>query len=60
VITGERVGKSQGGFNPAWQPHVAVYGLCERFLEPGRVLDLGCGVGTAFACSLRVRALTCT
>ena len=37
-----------GGFNPAWQRHVACYALAEPALGPGRVLDLGCGVGHSF------------
>jgi SAM-dependent methyltransferase len=47
-ITGERVVSSTGGFNPTWQRHVAAYVLCEPFLGPGRVLDLGCGVGHSY------------
>jgi SAM-dependent methyltransferase len=47
-ITGERVVSSTGGFNPTWQRHVAAYALCEPFLGPGRVLDLGCGVGHSY------------
>jgi len=47
-ITGERVVSRAGGFNPTWQRHVAAYVLCEPFLGPGRVLDLGCGVGHSF------------
>ncbi len=46
--SGERVSTAAGGFNPTWQRHVAAYALCERFLPPGRVLDLGCGVGHSF------------
>ena len=37
-----------GGFNPTWQRHVAAYALAEPALGPGRVLDLGCGVGHSF------------
>ena len=48
-VTGERVSTSAGGFNPTWQRHVAAYRLCAPFLPPGRVLDLGCGVGHSFA-----------
>jgi SAM-dependent methyltransferase len=44
-ITGERVVSPAGGFNPAWQRHAAAYVLCEPFLGPGTVLDLGCGAG---------------
>ncbi len=47
-ITGERVVTPTGGFNPTWQRHVAAYVLCEPFLGPGRVLDLGCGVGHSY------------
>jgi len=47
-ITGERVVSPAGGFNPTWQRHVAAYALCEPFLGPGRVLDLGCGVGHSY------------
>jgi SAM-dependent methyltransferase len=46
--TGERVVTSAGGFNPTWQRHVAAYALSARLLPPGRVLDLGCGVGHSF------------
>ena len=48
MVTGERAVTAKGGFNPSWQRHVAAYALCERFLGPGRVLDLGCGVGHSF------------
>jgi SAM-dependent methyltransferase len=48
-ITGERVVSPAGGFNPTWQRHVAAYELCEPFLGPGRVLDLGCGVGHSYS-----------
>jgi SAM-dependent methyltransferase len=47
-VTGERVTTAAGGFNPTWQRHVAAYALCARFLGPGRVLDLGCGIGHSF------------
>jgi SAM-dependent methyltransferase len=47
-ITGERVVSPAGGFNPAWQRHAAAYVLCEPFLGPGRVLDLGCGIGHSY------------
>jgi SAM-dependent methyltransferase len=46
--TGERVVTAAGGFNPTWQRHVAAYSLCAGLLPPGRVLDLGCGVGHSF------------
>jgi SAM-dependent methyltransferase len=45
AVTGERVVTPRGGFNPTWQRHVAAYALCERFLEPGRIADIGCGIG---------------
>jgi len=48
VITGERVTTPQGGFNPSFQRHRAEYRLCANLLGPGRVLDLGCGVGHSF------------
>ena len=47
-ITGERVVSPTGGFNPTWQRHVAAYALCEPYLPPGRLLDLGCGVGHSY------------
>ena len=47
-VTGERVVTSADGFNPTWQRHVAAYALCAGFLPPGRVADLGCGVGHSF------------
>src|SRR5215208_3242945 len=47
-ITGERVVSPVGGFNPTWQRHVAAYALAEPELGPGRVLDLGCGIGHSF------------
>ncbi len=47
-ITGERVVSAAAGFNPTWQRHVAAYALCEPHLGPGRVLDVGCGVGHSF------------
>jgi SAM-dependent methyltransferase len=48
MVTGERAVTAAGGFNPSWQRHVAAYELCARFLGPGPVLDLGCGVGHSF------------
>jgi SAM-dependent methyltransferase len=48
-VTGERVSTPEHGFNPTWQRHVAAYRLCAGFLPPGRVLDLGCGVGHSFS-----------
>jgi SAM-dependent methyltransferase len=47
-ITGERAVSCAGGFNPAWQRHAAAYALCEPFLGPGRVLDMGCGTGHSY------------
>jgi SAM-dependent methyltransferase len=49
VITGERVSAPSGGFNPTFQRHVAAYRLCAPLLPPGRVLDLGCGVGHSYS-----------
>ena len=48
TVTGERVTTPAGGFNPTWQRHVAAYRLCARLLPPGRVLDLGCGIGHSY------------
>jgi SAM-dependent methyltransferase len=48
AVTGERVFTSEGGFNPTWQRHVAAYALCERYLAPGQILDVGCGVGHSY------------
>jgi SAM-dependent methyltransferase len=48
VVTGERVSTSAAGFNPTYQRHVAAYRLCAAFLPPGKVLDLGCGVGHSY------------
>lgn len=47
-ITGERVMTPERGFNATWQRHVAAYGLTAQHLGPGRVLDLGCGVGHSY------------
>lgn len=47
-VTGERVVTSRAGFNPTWQRHVAAYALCERFLDPGRIVDIGCGIGHSY------------
>lgn len=48
-VTGERVTRSDAGWNPTWQRHVAAYASCTRFLGPGLVLDLGCGVGHSYS-----------
>jgi SAM-dependent methyltransferase len=48
-VSGERVTTAAGGFNPTWQRHVAAYALCAPLLPPGRVLDIGCGVGHSYA-----------
>jgi SAM-dependent methyltransferase len=48
TVTGERVTTRVDGWGPTWQRHVAAYKLCEPLLGPGRVLDLGCGVGHSF------------
>jgi SAM-dependent methyltransferase len=48
AVTGERVVTDQGGFNPTWQRHAAAYELCAGFLGPGRVIDIGCGVGHSY------------
>ena len=47
-ITGERVASAEGGFNPTWQRHVAAYAVADGFLPPGRLLDLGCGIGHSY------------
>lgn len=39
---------AEGGFNPTWQRHVAAYALADGHLPPGRVLDLGCGIGHSY------------
>lgn len=44
-VTGERSSTQAGGFNATFQRHRANYALGSRFLGPGKVLDLGCGVG---------------
>jgi SAM-dependent methyltransferase len=48
MITGERVTTREGGFNPTYQRHVAAYRACAPLLPPGRVLDLGCGIGHSY------------
>ena len=47
-VTGERAVTGRAGFNPSWQRHVFAYAQADRFLGPGRVLDLGCGTGHSF------------
>lgn len=47
-LTGERVTTAAGGFNPTWQRHVAAYAIADGHLPPGRVLDLGCGIGHSY------------
>jgi SAM-dependent methyltransferase len=48
IVTGERVVTAAGGFNPTWQRHVSAYEAADRLLGPGRVLDIGAGVGHSF------------
>jgi SAM-dependent methyltransferase len=48
IVTGERVTTPEAGFNPTWQRHVAAYRLAAELLPPGRLLDLGCGVGHSY------------
>ena len=48
TVSGERVTTPAGGFNPTWQRHVAAYATAADLLPPGRVLDLGCGVGHSY------------
>jgi SAM-dependent methyltransferase len=48
IVTGERVVTREGGFGPTWERHVAAYALAAPLLGPGRVLDLGCGIGHSF------------
>jgi SAM-dependent methyltransferase len=45
MITGERAVTGEGAFNPSWQRHLCIYALVAPMLEPGLVLDLGCGIG---------------
>jgi SAM-dependent methyltransferase len=47
-ITGERVTTPEAGFKPTFARHVAAYAESARLLPPGRVLDLGCGVGHSY------------
>ena len=49
LVTGERVTQSGAGFNPNFQRHAACYRYAGERLPPGRVLDLGAGVGHSFA-----------
>jgi SAM-dependent methyltransferase len=48
LVTGERVLTASGGFNPTFQRHVAAYRFAGALLGPGRVLDLGCGIGHSY------------
>ena len=48
-VTGERVSTPAGGFKPTWERHVAAYAAAAELLPPGRVLDLGCGVGHSYS-----------
>jgi SAM-dependent methyltransferase len=48
TITGERVTTATQGFNPTWQRHVAAYRTAADLLGPGRLLDLGCGIGHSY------------
>jgi SAM-dependent methyltransferase len=48
AVTGERVVTRSGGFNPTWQRHVAAYALCGRYLDLGRIADIGCGIGHSY------------
>jgi SAM-dependent methyltransferase len=48
TVTGERVTTPHGGFKPTWERHVAAYAYAGELLPPGRVLDLGCGVGHSY------------
>ena len=45
IVIGERAVTAAGGFNPSWQRHRTNYALTAPLLPPGKVLDLGCGVG---------------
>lgn len=48
LVTGERVTRSDGAFNPNFQRHVACYRAAADLLPEGRVLDLGAGMGHSF------------
>ncbi len=45
-VTGER--ETAGGFNPTRRRHVAAYALSVPRFGPGKLLDLGCGVGHSY------------
>jgi SAM-dependent methyltransferase len=47
-VTGERGSTSAAGFKPQWERHVFAYRTAAELLPPGRVLDLGCGVGHSY------------
>jgi SAM-dependent methyltransferase len=48
TVTGERVTTPVAKFNPTWQRHVAAYAQSAQFLGPGKVLDLGAGIGHSY------------
>lgn len=48
TITGERAVTGERGFNPSWQRHIAGYALTVRYLDDGKTLDLGCGIGHSY------------
>jgi len=47
-ITGERASTPLAGFKPQWERHVFAYAAAAELLPPGRVLDLGCGIGHSY------------
>jgi SAM-dependent methyltransferase len=47
-VTGERSSTAEAGFKPQWERHVFAYVVAAELLPPGRVLDLGCGVGHSY------------
>jgi SAM-dependent methyltransferase len=47
-VSGERVSTTAGGFNPAWQRHVAEYEFAGRLISGRSVVDLGCGIGHSY------------
>lgn len=47
-VTGERASTSAAGFKPQWERHAFAYRTAAELLPPGRVLDLGCGVGHSY------------